>query len=480
VRKGPICLHFLQFLLSAMAKLLISFERRNIQVEGRHWLFRRAWLMRFEWIALMAYKRVSAPADQAWVRLDEVARLPSWGAKTRHHTSTNLGRYLQSPELAKFSLVTARTKWSGPYRLKTDALSVRFDLSLSEVRNQLGLRQQPASAAKRAALLQFTYRFARAHWLFFHGRLERRGREDTSSDNAYELLMRMTEDRRYSPTLQLLALLSAMDVLFRLGRYRAARQTLVAYRHRLQRVADSSLRARLHLKLAWTLQRSSSGKRTDRAVEIALREANFYALNSGDRATLGLLAHRTALYYTKKGLHSDAINQLIVALEADLITGNYDNVQAACGDLGSIIHRLGPKHYDEARRWLLLSIAIARMMNLGRDDAHAEMILGKIYVEQGRRNRSRLMLERARHIAEHAGNRVNLADIKMVWGFWYERFGTRKQLIETLRSALNGFRTMLEFDVRQKEQYMERSFPLVWQEVASSSEPRRDGRRRPV
>ena len=199
-------------------------------------------------------------------------------------------------------------------------------------------------------------------------------------------------------------------------------------------------------------------------------KADFCAQNSGDRATLGMLAHRTAGYRTKKGLHLEAINQLVLALEADLITGNYDNVQGACGDIGSIVHRLGPKHYDEARRWLLLSIAIARMMGLGRDDAHAEMILGKIYVEQGYPNRSRWLLERARRIADRAGNRVNLADVKMVWGFWYERFGTRRQLIETLSAALADFRKLFEFDARQKARYMERSFPVVWQEVLESLE----------
>jgi hypothetical protein len=180
-----------------------------------------------------------------------------------------------------------------------------------------------------------------------------------------------------------------------------------------------------------------------------------------------MLAHLTAGYRTKKGLHLEAINQLVLALEADLITGNYNHVQSACGDIGSIVHRLGVKHYDEARRWLLLSISVARMMGLGRDDAHAEMILGKMFVEQGFRNRSRFLLERAKRIAERAGNRVNLADVKMVWGFWYERFGTRRQLIDTLRGALNDFRNISEFDARQKERYMERSFPVVWQEVVA-------------
>lgn len=436
--------------------------------------------MRFEWIALMAYKRITLPGDQAWVRLEEIARLPSWGGKSRHDTSTNVGRYLQSAELKRFPLVIAQTKWSGPYRLKADALSVEFDLPLSEIRKRLQIRPQPASVARREALLEFTYSFARAQWLVFQGRLEQRKLRNTARDNAYERLMRMAEEGAYTPTLQLLALLSAVDILFRLGRFQAARRTLIHYRHRLRRVEDSSLKARFHLKLAWAFQRGSSGIRSDRAVEAALESATFLAQNSGDRATLGLLARRTAGYRTKKGLHIEAVNQLVLALEADLITGNYDSVQITCGDIGSVVHRLGPKYYDEARQWLLLSIAVARMMKLGRDDAHAEMILAKIYAERGRRFCSRWLLERAERIAERAGNRVNLADVKMVWGFWYERFGTRRQQIETLVGALAIFRHLSEFDARQKERYMERSFPTIWQDVVAAFESASQPPRLPV
>jgi hypothetical protein len=449
------------------AKLICSFREKNIRLANGHWLFKRAWPMRFEWLALMAYKRVTFPSDQTWVRLQEIAQLPSWGGKSRHDTSTNVGRYLQSTELKRFPLITARTKWSGPYQLNADAFSIAFDLPLRDVRRRLQIRSQPASTARRAALIQFTHSFARAQWLVFQGRLERKGPRNTTSGSAYEVLMRMAEKEIYTPALRLLALLSAIDVLFRMGRFQAARRTLMDNRGLLRRVDDSSLKARFYLRLAWAYQRSASGIRSDRAVEGALQSANFYAQSSGDRATLGLLARRTAGYLTKKGQHMEAVNHLMLALEADLITGNYDSVQITCGDIGSDIHRLGLKFYDEARLWLLLSIAVARMMRLGRDDGHAELILAKIHLERGRRSISRWLLERAERIAERAGNRVNLADVKMVWGFWCGRFGSRKQQIDTLGSALLIFRQLSEFDARQKERYMERSFPMVWQEVVA-------------
>src|SRR5208337_388071 len=163
-----------------------------------------------------------------------------------------------------------------------------------------------------------------------------------------------------------------------------------------------------------------------------------YAENSGDRASLGLLAHRTAGYLTKRGRHSEAVDHLIAALEAYLITGNYHLVQSACADIGSIVHRLGLKHYNEARNWLLASILVARWMRIGRDDSHGEMILGKMYVEQGKRFQSKWILDRAERVAQKAGNRINLADVKMVQGLWCKRFGARKEQVRTLLEALRN------------------------------------------
>ena len=154
-----------------MAKLLISFEKRNVRLSTGRWLFKRAWPMRFEWIALMAYKRRTVPGDQAWVRLEEIARLPSWGGKSRHGTSTDVGRYLQSTELKRYPLVTAQTNWSGPYRLSVDALSIEFDLALSGVRNRLQLRPQPGSIATRAALIRFTHSYCARTKTVFPGKV---------------------------------------------------------------------------------------------------------------------------------------------------------------------------------------------------------------------------------------------------------------------------------------------------------------------
>lgn len=104
-------------------------------------------------------------------------------------------------------------------------------------------------------------------------------------------------------------------------------------------------------------------------------------------------------------------------------------------------------------------------MKIGRDDAHGEMILGKMYVESGKPLLSRLILARAERIARNAGNRVNLADIKMVWGFWFQRYGNEHDLISTLVDAIRLYREMSEFDVLQKEKYIRTKFPDVWPNV---------------
>jgi hypothetical protein len=155
----------------------------------------------------------------------------------------------------------------------------------------------------------------------------------------------------------------------------------------------------------------------------------------------------------------------VCAKNSYLITGNDEMVEASCVNIGSVMLRLGRSHYKEARGWLLLGITIARWMKIGRDNAHGEMILGKIYIEQGKAQRAFRLLKRAERIAERAGNQVNLGDVRMVWAFWHKRFGKQKDERDTLVNALRTFGRMKEFDRRQKERYIARQFPEVWSAV---------------
>ena len=421
--------------------------------------------MRFEWIALLALQRVAGSPDQSWVTVDDIARLPGWAGKTPHHIATNVGRYLQSFEQEGLTVVDARSRWAGPYRLRLAPSAITFDSPVDEIAKRLRLNR-PGRGTDSDQLLRFTLSYSRAQWLVFQGRLVATQEKRRGVDTAYERLLRLAGDSGYIPRLRLMACLAAVRVLFRLGRFQAARKTLAANSRLVEAADDRVLTAHYHLALAWSHMRGSSGGTSNRASEKALSAAREYAEDSGDRGSTGLLAFYTSMYLTKKGKHRESIEQLLQAVEAALITGNYDAVQAYCGDVGSVIHRLGPKHYKEARSWLLLGIAIARWMKIGRDDAHGEMILGKIYTELGKQPRlARFWLQRAERIAQRSGNQVNLADVKMVSAFWHQRFGTRKDQIETLGRALIMFRDLRDFDCRQKERYMARKFPSVWPDV---------------
>lgn len=452
-----------------MARLLFSFEERNVRLGDDTWLFPRRHEMRFEWLALLAYKRITGPDDQAWGNVDDVARLPSWTGRDQRHIANNIGRYLRSAELASRDLVTAPAVWSGPYLLNASAVDISFDIPIREVRRKLQVRKQLAPQTERKKLLRFSGRFVRAHWLAFRGRLRRGHGTTAKGDTAYKLFTDLLRDRAYSPSLRLSACLAAADVLHRIGRFKEAREMLTEHSRLVGSVTDLSLRAHFYLRLAWEHQRGSSGARSNRAVERSLSKAASYAENSGDRAALGLLAFRRGGFLTKQGRHLEAVNQFLLALESYLITGNYEAVHSTLGNVGSVIHRFGKPYYVEARQWLLLSIAVGRWMRLGRDDAHVEMILAKMYTEQNRRDRSKWLLARAERIAARAGNLINLADIRMVRGFWYQRFGSKEHLIDTLVSARQTFQQISEFDLPQKEKYMKRKFPEVWDYVIARS-----------
>jgi hypothetical protein len=185
----------------------------------------------------------------------------------------------------------------------------------------------------------------------FRGKLIRHRTAPKDEDSAYRRLLGLAADKFFNPHLRLVARLGAVQVLFRVGQFKLARTILLEDSPLLHKTSDRELKAQFYLALAWSYQRAASGAASDRAVVRAINTGTGYAKTSGDRAALGLVAHRTGGYLTKKGRHRESINHLLQALEAGLITGNYEMVQASCGNIGSVIHRLGRTHYAEARSW---------------------------------------------------------------------------------------------------------------------------------
>jgi len=92
--------------------------------------------------------------------------------------------------------------------------------------------------------------------------------------------------------------------------------------------------------------------------------------------------------------------------------------------------------------------------------------MGKLYIEGNRQpGLSLRWLKKAERIAEQAGNQVSLADVKMVLALWHQKYGLRRDEIDTLIQALRMFRKLRKFDCTQKELYMAHKFPEVWQDV---------------
>ena len=442
----------------------VSFAQRNVQVGHAGWLFSRSHRDRFEWIALLAYRRATLSHDGGWVSRDDIARLPEWSEKTRKHIGDNVARYLQDIGGARAELVEAKSRWTGPYRLSEPPDAISFDLPLAEVEKALRIAPLRPDIL-RDDLIRFVIKFVRAELVFQQGKLIPTS-IGTLPHSAHDMLTDLVKDFPANPRLQLTALLAAVRAQFHAGRFGAARETLIQYEELIRKVGDPVLEAQYHLSLAWSFQRAQSGTRSNRMVEAALSKARGCASNCGDRASLGLLAYRTAWFLAKKAQYQDALMQMSFAVESALITWNFTALQAYCADLGSIVHRLGPRRYQEARRWILTGILLARWVRVGRDDAHGEMILGKMYCDLGKRPLTAgLWLKRAERVAASAGNAVNIADTHMVWAFWQRHYGSTNRLVETLGRALIEFKHLRNFDARQKEHYMMRKFPSVWLKV---------------
>jgi hypothetical protein len=444
----------------------VSFAQQNVQIGEGSWLFPRRHRDRFEWIALLAYRRATLFHEGGWVSRDDIARLPKWSGKTRKHIGDNVARYVNDLRRANDDLVDANSTWTGPYRLTASPTEVSFDLPLEEVAKALRIFPLRAEM-RRDDLVQFVPKFARAELLFQQGKLISTS-GNSPLEGAHGVLTDLVRDYPANSRLQIIAMLAAVRVQFRLGRFGAARETLLQYEEMVKQIGDHVLEAQYYLNLAWSYRRAESGTRSNRLVEENLSRARESASTGGDRSCLGLLAYREAWSLARKKHYDDALERMLLAVEAAIIVSNFTALQAYCADLGSIAHRIGPRCYPEARRWILTGILLARWARIGRDDAHGEMILGKMYCETGsKKMTSWLWLKRAERIAKAAGNYVNLADVHMVRAFWHRAYGSREDLIKTLGMAVIEFRRLRNFDSRQKERYIMLEFPSAWLQASA-------------
>jgi hypothetical protein len=371
---------------------------------------------------------------------------------------------LQDLKAGGFYFIEAASPSAGPYRLIIAPEDVSFDLPIDRVAKALNIAPERPEI-QRDDLIHFVPRYVRAELLLQRGQLISTSTSG-QQPSAHSLFSDLVKDNSANPRLQFIATLAATRVLFRMGRFSAARQTLIQCEPMVEQIDDRVLEAQYYLSLAWSYRRAESGTSSNRRVETMLSKAREKAMQGGDRSCLGLLAYREAWSLARKKQYPEALAQMSFAVEAALITSNSTALQAYCADLGSIAHRIGPRHYAEARRWILSGILLARWARIGRDDAHGEMILGKMYSEMGSRKlTSELWMNRAERTARAASNLVNLADVQMVRAFWHRQYGSRQGLIETLGKAVVQFRRLRNFDSRQKERYIMLEFPSAWLSV---------------
>ena len=358
----------------------VSFAQQNVQIGEARWLFPRRHRDRFEWIALLAYRRATLFQDGGGVSLDDIARLPKWSGKTRKHIGDNVARYVQDLRRIDVHLVEANSPWTGPYQLTASPTDVSFDLPLEQVATALRIFPLRAEI-QRDDLIRFVPRFVRAELLLQQGKLISNS-TDGPVHGAHDVLTDLVRDYPANTRLQIIAMLAAVRVQLRLGRFGAARQTLLQYEEMVKQIGDCVLEAQYYLNLAWSHRRAESGTRSNRLVEENLSRARESASTGGDRTCLGLLAYREAWSLAReRNTMMMQLARMSFAVEAKaIIVSNFTALREAyCADLGSIAHRIGPRYYAEARRWLLTGILLTRWARIGRDDAHGEMILGKMY-----------------------------------------------------------------------------------------------------
>ncbi|MGA2992908.1 MAG: hypothetical protein ABSD88_20755 [Candidatus Korobacteraceae bacterium] len=446
-----------------MFKLTVSFEKRNARL-GSKWLFSRRHQMRLEWLALLTLKSATESADQTWVSLEEIARLPHWAGKSRRTIGMDVGRYVSELERRGIGIIKSGTMLSGPYRL-IPGVNPFFDVPLNEVKRLLRIRQ-PDVVSSRQLMAEFTHGYVQAQSFLYSGRLTTEGTgQRRYRQAAYGTLLKLATDRRHDSWSRLLAGVSAASVLQRLGRYEKAVAMRRDQRDLLRKTNDPALKAYYYLTEAAGLFRSMPPRAKKTSLPAALRRATAFANESADKSSLGWISLRTGLYLARYGRNEEAIDELIRGLRSHLLTDNYNGVQLCCGNIGSIIHRIGERHYAEARDWLTLAIDVAAWMHLGSDDAHAEMIMAKIETEEGNRDAALRWLKQAETIAEGAANQISLADVKVGWALWHQHFGKQEDEIEALVGAVGIYSRLRGFDFKSRAKYLARIFPEVWNTV---------------
>ena len=440
--------------------LLVSITERNIEVRSKHYSFPRRHALRFEWFALLAYKRKAQSGGDGWVSIEQIQALPLWKGKTKHHVGTNVGRYIEDLEKTGLRLIEARSQWRGPYRLSVPPSEIGFDLSMSRVARYLGEFRR--ARLNRTDLYYFTQTYCRAISLYLQGRLSASSRtRKRQQANALGKLLELSRDTALDARLRLMTNLAAARVLDSLGRSAAAAMTLDDSKKLVKRVREPVMIAKFHLAEVWRYYRAGD----DSGVEKSLLRAKAISGKGVDLSVNAAAANYDGLRLSAKGDYERAMENLLQALYLRLPTENFDAIQASCFNIGNTLHRMGGGCYEEAEKWLRLCLDICKWMNIGRYEATAEIILSKIALDTGHPRMFLKWIHAAEAFAERSGNPSDKIWCEIMRAFHAQQQG---EFEDATIHLVNARRVYLRIpNWKPPDRYLSRKFPMIWDDVVS-------------
>ena len=391
-----------------MMTLHLSFKTLNILVEPSGFHFTNRHRQRFEWFALMAYRR-ARDLDKGLVWPTEIARLPAWRGKTRRTLTGVVARYIGELDRHGVQIVEAPRPWAGPYCLKLAPDQILFDLPIDSVRKELEIPESHPFL-DRDVLYKFSRSFCRATSLLYEGRLPmaapgpRKGRKA----GAFKYLRTLSADDRLPQQMRLLALLSLVRVQDRMGRIDSVGLDID---EDVPQADTPELKVMLHLARARYLSRMP-----DRMAEAdaELRQARVAVADTVDQGLAGAVADREGRLLLKRGDANEALVKSQEGLWSRLLVGNFERVHVSCFNIGDALYHLGQDGRHEAARWFRLCVDICHWFHLGRDRSLAQTKLAEIAFEEGNVRAGYRWLEKAEEICARSEERANLAEYNEV------------------------------------------------------------------
>lgn len=453
-------------------ELHVSIKAGKLSLESGNLPFARRHALRFQCFLLLAYARREQGNGGGWVTLRDIQRLPLWRGLGEAHVGTNVGRYVGALRAKGIDLIEWKKLWRGPYRLTLDSADISFDVPLAAVAKRLGL-SRGEERVERQRLLRFVELYSKVATLLLKGALNMK----KNMRGARPEIFALASDESMPPDLRLLAHLTAVKILDRLGSLKAVADTLDDCESLMREVDDPAIRARFYL--AKSLNYYRAGK-YDRSREFIVQAGGLLG-EFADSALSGMIADRKGLLIsineptgaTDGGStrREQKLDLLLQGLWSRLLTENYDAVQASCFNIGNTLYQMGEPPWEEAARWIRLSAGICKSMQVGRYEAIAEIMLAKIAYESGKYRSFRKWMAEAERIVDHSDNLLDRFRCYGLRALDCQRQGRTSEARDYLARARKIYFKRPEFNWKYWDSYFERNFPKIWPDVAEGSKP---------